>query len=83
MSGGEIQRIGLARAFAHAGEARLLILDDAMSSLDTVTEMQVSEALTSQLAGRTGDARRITSLKQGIDANYAGEVILWSLIGWL
>ena len=53
MSGGEIQRIGLARAFAHADEARLLILDDAMSSLDTVTEMQVSEALTSQLGGRT------------------------------
>jgi ATP-binding cassette subfamily B protein len=53
MSGGEIQRIGLARAFAHAGEARLLILDDAMSSLDTVTEMQVSEALTGQLADRT------------------------------
>jgi ATP-binding cassette subfamily B protein len=53
MSGGEIQRIGLARAFAHADEARLLILDDAMSSLDTVTEMQVSAALTSQLGGRT------------------------------
>ena len=46
MSGGEIQRIGLARAFAHADQARLLILDDAMSSLDTVTEMQVSQALT-------------------------------------
>jgi ATP-binding cassette subfamily B protein len=53
MSGGEIQRIGLARAFAHADEARLLILDDAMSSLDTVTEMQVSHALTSQLGDRT------------------------------
>jgi len=53
MSGGEIQRIGLARAFAHADEARLLILDDAMSSLDTVTEMQVSEALTSELGDRT------------------------------
>ena len=39
MSGGEIQRLGLARALAHADQARLLILDDAMSSLDTVTEM--------------------------------------------
>ena len=53
MSGGEIQRIGLARAFAHADQARLLILDDAMSSLDTVTEMHVSQALTGHLRGRT------------------------------
>ena len=53
MSGGEIQRIGLARAFAHADQARLLILDDAMSSLDTVTEMRVTQALTGHLGGRT------------------------------
>ncbi|MEU3184037.1 ABC transporter ATP-binding protein [Streptomyces sp. NPDC006923] len=43
LSGGELQRLGLARAFAHAG--RLLILDDATSSLDTVTEHQVDRAL--------------------------------------
>ncbi|MFF1418703.1 ATP-binding cassette domain-containing protein [Streptomyces sp. NPDC058280] len=43
LSGGELQRLGLARAFAHAG--RLLILDDATSSLDTVTERQVERAL--------------------------------------
>jgi ATP-binding cassette subfamily B protein len=53
LSGGETQRLGLARAFAHAGEARLLILDDATSSLDTVTEMLVSRALTTRLRGRT------------------------------
>jgi ATP-binding cassette subfamily B protein len=53
MSGGEIQRIGLARAFAHCAQARLMILDDAMSSLDTVTEMQVAAALTGRLGGRT------------------------------
>jgi ATP-binding cassette, subfamily B, bacterial len=53
MSGGEVQRLGLARAFAHAHDARLLILDDATSSLDTATEMLVSRALTEQLAGRT------------------------------
>jgi ATP-binding cassette subfamily B protein len=53
MSGGEVQRIGLARAFAHAAQARLMILDDAMSSLDTVTEMQVATALTGRLGGRT------------------------------
>ncbi|MDN3026772.1 ABC transporter ATP-binding protein [Streptomyces sp. S.PB5] len=42
-SGGESQRLGLARAFAHGG--RLLVLDDALSSLDTVTEAQITGAL--------------------------------------
>ncbi|WP_043634747.1 ABC transporter ATP-binding protein [Nonomuraea candida] len=51
MSGGERQRIGLARAFAQ-GE-RLLVLDDATSSLDTVTERQVGRALTTDPRGRT------------------------------
>jgi ATP-binding cassette subfamily B protein len=51
LSGGEAQRLGLARAFAHPG--RLLILDDATSSLDTVTEHQIGEALASPRAGRT------------------------------
>jgi ATP-binding cassette subfamily B protein len=51
MSGGERQRIGLARAFAQ-GE-RVLILDDATSSLDTVTERQVTAALTRELRDRT------------------------------
>ncbi|WP_338672462.1 ABC transporter ATP-binding protein [Streptomyces sp. SCSIO 30461] len=43
LSGGEAQRLGLARAFAHAG--RMLVLDDATSSLDSVTERQVVRAL--------------------------------------
>ncbi|MBB5933241.1 ABC transporter ATP-binding protein [Streptomyces zagrosensis] len=51
LSGGEAQRLGLARAFAHQG--RLLVLDDATSSLDTVTELRVSEALTRQRRSRT------------------------------
>ncbi|PWG10794.1 ABC transporter ATP-binding protein, partial [Streptomyces sp. V2] len=42
-SGGESQRLGLARAFARP--ARLLVLDDALSSLDTITEHRITEAL--------------------------------------
>ncbi|MFB8403196.1 ATP-binding cassette domain-containing protein [Streptomyces sp. NPDC055912] len=43
LSGGEAQRLGLARAFI--GRGRLMILDDATSSLDTATERQVETAL--------------------------------------
>lgn len=51
MSGGERQRVGLARAFAHAG--RVLVLDDVGASLDTVTEHRIREVLTGELADRT------------------------------
>ncbi|MGH3788399.1 MAG: ABC transporter ATP-binding protein [Pseudonocardiaceae bacterium] len=51
MSGGEVQRIGLARAFAHAG--RVLVLDDVAASLDTVTEHHIRRVLTGTLADRT------------------------------
>ncbi|MGW2328868.1 ABC transporter ATP-binding protein [Streptomyces sp. NPDC001700] len=51
LSGGEVQRIGLARAFVHSG--RMLILDDATSSLDTVTEHRISQVLTGALRDRT------------------------------
>jgi ATP-binding cassette, subfamily B, bacterial len=50
MSGGETQRVGLARAW-HAD--RLLVLDDATSSVDMVTEMQISQTLTEDHGGRT------------------------------
>ncbi|MGE9694345.1 ATP-binding cassette domain-containing protein [Streptomyces sp. CH6] len=43
LSGGEHQRLGLARAFAHPG--RLLVLDDATSALDTLTEREVHRYL--------------------------------------
>lgn len=51
MSGGELQRLGLARAILT--DARVIVLDDATSSLDTATEAKVVEALERVLAGRT------------------------------
>jgi ATP-binding cassette, subfamily B, bacterial len=50
MSGGEAQRLGLARAWQ---AERLLVLDDATSSLDMVTEMQISHTLTGDQGRRT------------------------------
>lgn len=47
LSGGEVQRLGLARAFCQAG--RLLVLDDATSSLDTVTAREVERALAREI----------------------------------
>jgi ATP-binding cassette subfamily B protein len=49
MSGGELQRLGLARAWP---ARRLLVLDDATSSLDMVTELRISRTLTDE-GGRT------------------------------
>jgi ATP-binding cassette, subfamily B, bacterial len=51
MSGGELQRLGLARALAQ--DARLLILDDATSSLDTATEAEIASLLTAHAGDRT------------------------------
>jgi ATP-binding cassette subfamily B protein len=51
MSGGEVQRVGLARTFAHA--RRVVILDDVAASLDTVTEHHIGAVLTGALADHT------------------------------
>lgn len=53
LSGGEYQRLGLARALARAADARVLVLDDATSSLDTVTAMEVSRAIAELPGDRT------------------------------
>ncbi|MET7278013.1 ABC transporter ATP-binding protein [Kribbella sp. NPDC005582] len=50
MSGGERQRLGLARAWP---ANRLLVLDDATSSLDTATERQIGRTLTEDRQHRT------------------------------
>ncbi|MCK2213720.1 ABC transporter ATP-binding protein/permease [Actinomadura sp. ATCC 31491] len=51
LSGGEFQRLGLARAMVR--RARLTVLDDATSSLDTATEAQVTRALAEGMRGTT------------------------------
>jgi ATP-binding cassette subfamily B protein len=51
LSGGERQRLGIARAIAV--DARVLVLDDATSSLDAATEAQVNSAIRELRADRT------------------------------
>jgi ATP-binding cassette subfamily B protein len=51
LSGGQKQRAALARAIAR--EARVLVLDDALSAVDTHTEYEILDGLRGVLAGRT------------------------------
>lgn len=51
LSGGEAQRIGLARVFL--SKARILILDEATSALDTITERRVQTQLVEHSKGKT------------------------------
>ncbi|MEO3859144.1 ABC transporter ATP-binding protein [Acrocarpospora sp. B8E8] len=70
LSGGEVQRLGLARAVT--GERRVLILDDATSSLDTATEAEVSATLAGLLAGRT---RILVAHRAGTAAR--ADLVVW------
>lgn len=63
LSGGERQRISLARAFLK--DAPILILDEPTSSVDTLTEAAVLEAMARLMNGRTAFmiAHRLQTLK--------------------
>jgi ATP-binding cassette subfamily B protein len=73
MSGGEAQRLGLARAW-HAG--RLLVLDDATSSVDMATEMQISRTLTEDHGHRT---RLIVTHRMATAAR--ADLVVWLAAG--
>ncbi|UCG35575.1 MAG: ATP-binding cassette domain-containing protein, partial [Candidatus Omnitrophota bacterium] len=63
LSGGEKQRLSIARALLKG--TQILILDEATSSLDSITEHQIQEAIDEAVKGRTAIviAHRLSTIK--------------------
>jgi ABC-type multidrug transport system fused ATPase/permease subunit len=67
LSGGQRQRVAIARAIC--SDPRVLILDDATSSVDTETEWEIQQALKAAMEGRTTFiiAQRVSTLKDATE----------------
>ena len=70
LSGGQKQRVAISRAIIR--DPRILILDDALSSVDTYTEEKILRHLTGVMAGRTTIliSHRVSTLR------YADEIVV-------
>ena len=91
LSGGQRQRVAIARALLT--DAPLLLLDDALSAVDTQTETDILQHLRSARAGRTAlivshrlsavmDADHILVLKHGRVVEQGDHASLLELNGW-
>jgi ATP-binding cassette, subfamily B, bacterial len=72
MSGGEAQRLGLARAWP---AERVLVLDDATSALDVVTEMAVDRALAAPMADGSVRTRLVVTHRVATAAR--ADLVAW------
>jgi len=70
LSGGELQRLGLARAAWR--DARLMVLDDVTSSVDTATEAEITRALWRTQHGTT---RLIVAHRMSVAAS--ADLVAW------